>query len=67
VDGGHGAVVAGVHGLEHVQRFTAAALADDDAVGPHAETVLHEVSLGDFALAFDVGGAGFEADDVRLL
>src|SRR5438477_1542302 len=30
-----GAVVAGVHGLEHVQRLAAAALAHHDAVGPH--------------------------------
>ena len=33
----HGALDAGVHGLQHVQRFGAAALADDDAVGTHTQ------------------------------
>ena len=37
VNGGERAVVAGVHGLQHVQRFFAADLADDDAVGAHAQ------------------------------
>ena len=38
------AVVAGVHRLQHVERLAAAALADDDAVGPHAQRVAHEVA-----------------------
>ena len=37
VDRGERAVVAGVHGLEHVEGLAATALADDDAVGAHAE------------------------------
>jgi hypothetical protein len=32
--------VAGVHRLQHVEGFLAAALAEDDAVGPHAQCVL---------------------------
>ena len=36
---GHRAVVAGVHGLEHVQRLARTTLADDDPVGPHAQGV----------------------------
>ena len=44
VRGGQRAVVAGVHGLEHVQRLAAAHLADDDAVGPHAQGVDHELA-----------------------
>ena len=47
VDRGQRAVVAGVHGLEHVEGLAAAALADDDAVGPHAQGVAHEVADGD--------------------
>ena len=39
VDGGDRAVVAGVHGLEHVEGLAATALADDDAVGTHAQAV----------------------------
>ena len=32
---GHRAVMAGVHGLEHVERLGRATLADDDPVGAH--------------------------------
>ena len=38
------AVVARVHGLEHVERLRAADLADDDPVGAHAQRVAHEVA-----------------------
>ena len=44
VDRGQRAVVAGVHRLQHVQRLGAAALADDDPVGPHAQGVAHQVA-----------------------
>src|ERR1035438_981808 len=64
---GHGTVVAGVHGLQHVERFGAAGFAHDDAVGAHTEGVDHQVALGDGAGAFDVGGAGFQAHHVALL
>ena len=42
-------------------------LADDDPVGAHAQRVLDQVADGDLALALDVGGAGLEPHDVRLL
>ena len=61
VDGGHRAVVAGVHGLEHVERLGAAALADDDPVGPHAQGVAHQVAGVICALALDVRRAGSPA------
>ena len=35
VNGGHGALVTGVHGLEHVKGFFTANLTDDDTVRPH--------------------------------
>ena len=66
VAGRHRAVVAGVHGLEHVERLTAAALADDDAIGPHAQGVAHQLADGDRALAFDVRRPRLERDDVLL-
>ena len=66
VDRGERAVVAGVHGLEHVERLAAAALADDDAVGPHTQGVAHEVADRDRALAFDVRRARLERDHVIL-
>ena len=58
--------MARVHRLEHVERFAAAALADDDAVGAHAEGVLHEIADRVLALPLHVGGARLERDDVRL-
>ena len=59
--------MAGVHGLEHVQHFVAADLADHDAVGAHAQRVAHQVALRDLAPALDVGRAGLEPHHVRLL
>jgi hypothetical protein len=67
VDRGHGPVVAGVHGLEHVDDFLAARLADDDAVGTHPERVAQAVSLRDGALALDVRRAAFHPAHMRLL
>ncbi len=67
VDGGERAVVAGGHGLEHVEGLAAADLADDDPVGAHPQGVADEVADGDVALALDVGGAGFQAYHVGLL
>src|SRR6185312_5301350 len=63
---GERAVVARVHGLQHVERLAAAHFADDDAVGAHAQTVAHEIALRDRAAPFDVGRTGFQPDDVRL-
>lgn len=59
--------MTGGHRLEHVERLAAADLADDDAVGAHAQGVADQVADGDLSLALHVGRAGFEPDDVRLL
>ncbi len=67
MNGRQTAVVTGVHGLKHVDRFTAADLADHDAIGTHTQGVAHEVSLRDFTTTFDVRWPCFESDDVRLL
>ncbi len=66
VDGRQAAVVAGVHGLEHVERFFAADLAEDDAVGTHTQGVDHEIALADVALALDVRRPRLEPHDVPL-
>ena len=63
----HRAVVARVHGLQQVERLRSAHLADDDALGPHAQAVLDEIAHGDLAFAFEVGRARLETHDVRLL
>ena len=67
VDRAHGALHAGVHGLQHVQRFGAAALADDDAVGPHAQRGAQQLALIDAAFFVEIGRARFELHHVALL
>ena len=58
--------VAGVHRLQHVERFGPAALADHDAVGSHPQRVADQVAHADLARALGVGRAGLEAHDVVL-
>ena len=67
VDRGERSVVTGIHGLQHVERFFAADLADDDAVRPHTQAVDQQFALPHRAVAFEVGGPGFEARHMRLL
>ena len=52
MDRGETAFVACIHRLQHIERFRAAAFADDDAVRPHTQGVFHQVTRGDLALAF---------------
>src|SRR2546430_16870559 len=66
VTGREGAVVAGVHGLEHREGLAATRLTDDDALGSHTEGIPDEVHDRDGDLAFDVRGARLEAYDVVL-
>src|SRR3546814_5768502 len=56
-----------IHCLEHVERLARPHLADDDAVGAHAQRVLDQLALQDLALALDVGGPRLHAGDVDLL
>ena len=67
VNCGHRALMAGIHRLQHVEGFLAAALAEDHPVGTHAQRVLDEIALADFAAAFDARRSGFHAADMRLL
>jgi hypothetical protein len=59
--------VTGVHRLEHVERFLAADLTDDDAVGAHTQRVDDELPLFHRAFALDVCRAGFEPHNVHLV
>src|SRR5690606_17432787 len=63
---GHGAVVAGVHRLEHVQGGFVTDLAHDDAVGAHTQGVDHELADGDLAFPFNVGRARLQRDHMLL-
>ena len=67
VHGGHRAVVAGVHRLEHVEGFGAANLANDDPVRTHPQRVAHERALIDLPAPLDIRRPRFERDDVILL
>ena len=59
--------MTGVHCLEHVESFSAAAFADDDSVWPHTESISNEVCGGDSTTALDIWWSGFEPEHVFLL
>ena len=61
------AAVAGGHRLDEIERLAAAALADDDAIGPHAQGRAQKIADGDGAAPLGVGRARLEVDRVRLL
>ena len=57
---------SGFHRLEHIQRFFASDLADDDAIGAHTERVDDQLALPYGTLPFDVGGPRLQTYDVPL-
>ena len=59
--------MAGIHGLQHVKRLAAAAFADDDAIGAHAQRVDHQLADRNRASALDARRLGLERDHVLLL
>ena len=63
VDGGQRAGVPGVKELEQIERFPAANLSEDDAVGPMAEAGPEELADGDGGQTA-VGAPGLKADQV---
>jgi hypothetical protein len=64
VDGAHGALMAGVHGIEHVEGFGAADLPDDDPGWSHAQGLADQLADADLADAFQVGEAALQPDAV---
>ena len=63
----HRTVMAGVHRLQHVERFFTAALTDDDPVRAHSQRVLQQIAHRDLAGAFKVCGTRLKPYDMRLL
>src|ERR1700738_1069191 len=59
--------MSGRHRLQHVEYFGAAHLADDYAVGAHAQRIGEQLAWGGVALAPDVGRTGRETEDLGLL
>ena len=64
VAGGEGAVVTGIHGLEHVQSLAAAALADDDPLRTHTKRGLDQIADRDLTHAGGVGVSRLQADQI---
>ena len=64
---GHRTFMAGIHGLKHVEGFFAAALSDNDPVGPHTQSVFHQFALANFSFAFGTRWACFHSANVREL
>ena len=63
---GERAVVARVHGLQHVQRLAATTLSNHDAIGTHPQRASHQIPDADIALALNVWRPGLETDNVPL-
>lgn len=63
---GERAIVSGIHGLQHIERFAAAAFTHHDPVGAHAECIDDEVFDRHLAEAFDVLRSCFKADHVGM-
>ena len=59
--------MARVHRLKHIEGFLAATLANYNAVWPHAQCILYQVALANFALAFGIGRPRFQPSNMQLL
>ena len=59
VNGGQRAIMTGVHGLEHIQRFAGTAFADHQAVRAHTQRAFDQIAnfQAAFGLAAGMGGA----------
>src|SRR5262249_1877732 len=53
--------------LQHVEGLLATTFADDDAVRPHAQSVLHQFTLANLSSAFSIGRTGLKSPHVELL
>ena len=60
-------IVARIHGLQHIEGFLSAYLADDYAVWTHSQRVYDQLPLLNGALAFDVGAPCFQSHDMLLM
>ena len=61
---GERAVVAGAHGHHHVEGLRPTDLADDEAIGPHAQRSPHEIADGHLAGALGAARPGLQPHDV---
>ncbi|MNT19179.1 hypothetical protein D3C72_1544280 [compost metagenome] len=61
------ALVARIHGRQHVKRFGAPALSYNNAVGPHAQRIAHKFAYGDMPPALLIGGARFQRHQMIVI
>ena len=59
--------MAGIHGLQQVERLGSADFADDDPLWSHAQAVADQVAHRDLALTLQIWRPGFQPYRVRLL
>ena len=67
VEAAHGAAVPGVEGVEKIQSLSSPNLADKNAIRPHSQAGLQEVSSGDLAAPLRIGRSCLKPDHVGLL
>ena len=59
--------MAGVHRLQHVQRFPATDLSNHNPIRAHTQRVAQQFADRHFTLALGIGWPAFKPDDVVLL
>ena len=65
--GRQGALVTGVHRLQHVERLGPTHLTYNNPVRPHTQSVTQQVSLRHLVPAFNVGRPRLAGDDMPLM
>jgi hypothetical protein len=56
--------VTGVHGLQHVNRFTRTDFTYNNAIGSHAQRIANEVPNGSFSGTFSICWSTFESQNM---
>src|SRR6266542_3699606 len=65
--GRQGALVTGVHSLQHVERLGPPHLTDNDSIRPHTQSITQQVSLGHLVPALNVGWPRLARNNVPLV
>ena len=60
-------VMPGIHRLQHVQSLTAANFADDNSIGPHAQSIDNQIARHDTSMSFNIRRASFHANNMVLV
>ena len=66
MDGAASPLMPGVHRRQQVDDLRASDLADDDAIGPHAQCLTDKIAQSDLPGALEICGARLQADHMRM-